>query len=331
MWQRILQPIPLCSIPAEFYTIAYASLHDLDRVLFPLYIDPSRLHSTTSPTSFFPTLADEYAFLLPFTKTPKAATALDAESETGFKTSNLKTKDISSLSPSPAAIGSTAVLVGLLRCLQSCSLVDVSAETGDGQQALAEEAAFKRGEIDEDTLHNLPGEKKTEAINRSPRSFKVDAIQAIANLTCLSLQGSSEVVDGQSLLGAASALELCLSQSRMDPHNPFAREWSILATKNLTEKHYGNQSRISSLKLQGVEHNEQLKKIGIDTWEDNGRVKIGQNPEAEKEKEKLQEPGNHPETKVDFNSGSVQHVSSVDDMLSELKEEYDLNVDYDFM
>jgi len=325
LWMHIFRPLPLLRINSDAFSITYLSLHVLDAGLFPISLsgvknksnmiesglETAQCYSSDSLTtqlfpnldSFFPNALHEARFLSTFASIPSAATS--------FST------DVSPTSANAISIAASALLVTLVRLLQTCCLVDQASQTGDGSRQIAEEAAFHRGEITQDELQVM-GERKVCAVNRSPRGFKVDIIRTLANIA--SIAGTTTL----SLLGAASTLELCLSLSRMDPHNSFSREWSILATKNLTERHFGNQSRIAALSFEGVEHNNQLKKLGLDTWNEDGKVKIGS-------KAPIAEEQAGDEDIEEMISSDGTQISSVDSMLEELKEEYNINVDYDFM
>lgn len=344
-WQHFLGTQRISHIPMKDFTFLYTLLSAFDSTLFPIYDAPLNQNETDIPS-----IIQEYCFLEPFasldqtTKLHDFITSCDCQSldqRMAFERSD----EYSSI------VSSTAIFLGLLKSLQTCTIIDTASVTGDGTLAISQEAAVLRGDITEEEMLQTPGEQKSHAINRSPMSFKVDVIQALANLSCVTATEQSfekpnieevrsdsfQTIPGQSLLGAASALELCLSHSRMDSHNPFIREWSILATKNLTEKHYGNQSRVAALSLVGVEHNEDLQRIGVDVWSDNGKVKIARNDPNESLTKTTVEtptptstPTTATKTTTGDGNGSVQYVSTVDDMLSELKEEYQLNID-DFM
>jgi ataxin-10 len=70
---------------------------------------------------------------------------------------------------------------------------------------------------------------------------------------------------------------IILNGCNIDKHNPFLREWSILALRNLTEENEENQKFISELVPEGVPTNvqEDMNEIGVDVQlTEEGSVKL---------------------------------------------------------
>jgi hypothetical protein len=58
-------------------------------------------------------------------------------------------------------------------------------------------------------------------------------------------------------------IPIILNHTSVDENNPFIREWSILAIRNLCENNSENQGLIASLQPKGVVENELLNKLGL--------------------------------------------------------------------
>lgn len=81
--------------------------------------------------------------------------------------------------------------------------------------------------------------------------------------TALGAVGATErVLDCTAAAGAGETSAAGLVRA----HNPFLREWAVLAVRNLTLEHWGNQQRVAALSLQGVARNEALETMGLRAW-----------------------------------------------------------------
>ncbi|KAJ3102088.1 Ataxin-10 [Phlyctochytrium planicorne] len=76
-------------------------------------------------------------------------------------------------------------------------------------------------------------------------SLKVDAIKVIANMC----YGVPEVQDEFRNLGG---IPIVLNHCKIDDSNPFIREWSIFAIRNLCENNAKNQALIASMEARGM-------------------------------------------------------------------------------
>ncbi|KYQ90098.1 ataxin-10 [Tieghemostelium lacteum] len=102
--------------------------------------------------------------------------------------------------------------------------------------------------------------------------FKKELIRIIGNLAYKNKNNQDEIRE----LGG---IEIILNHCRFDPSNPYIREWSIFAIRNLCDENLQNQQLIQNLKMQGVAKNEELQDLGIqiETTE-NGTLKFTQTP-----------------------------------------------------
>ncbi|TPX32693.1 hypothetical protein SmJEL517_g04229 [Synchytrium microbalum] len=107
------------------------------------------------------------------------------------------------------------------------------------------------------------------ALNQGLYRFKVNIVGVLGNL-CYECR---EVQDEIRRLGG---IPLILSQAHIDDANPWLREYTILAIRNLLEKNTENQQVVASLKAQQVVDQEVLKPTGLHAFVDSeGRVKVG--------------------------------------------------------
>lgn len=79
---------------------------------------------------------------------------------------------------------------------------------------------------------------------------------------------------------ALGGVELLLSQCSIDPASPMAKEWALLAVRNLTETCDTAHARIRSLTAQGVEQTEEMAAAGVrlEVDEASGKLKAVQEP-----------------------------------------------------
>lgn len=77
-------------------------------------------------------------------------------------------------------------------------------------------------------------------------------------------------------LKATGGLVIVLNSCNIDKENPFLREWSILALRNLTENNEENQKFISELAPEGVptEVQEEMNEIGVAVEVSEGTVQF---------------------------------------------------------
>jgi hypothetical protein len=54
-----------------------------------------------------------------------------------------------------------------------------------------------------------------------------------------------------------------MNQCQLEEMNPYCKEWAILALRNLTNGHEGNQASIAVLKQQGVTNEKELTDMNL--------------------------------------------------------------------
>lgn len=71
-------------------------------------------------------------------------------------------------------------------------------------------------------------------------------------------------------------VELLLCQCVIDDASPMAKEWALLALRNLCEGCIGAHARIRGLQAQGVVRTEEMEAAGIDVRvdADTGKVRV---------------------------------------------------------
>ena len=78
----------------------------------------------------------------------------------------------------------------------------------------------------------------------------------------------------QDLVREFDGIVLILNQCNLDSENPFIREWSLLALRNLCEDNVENQKVISSLKENEIPDNEFQKEMGVRLELKDGKINI---------------------------------------------------------
>lgn len=100
--------------------------------------------------------------------------------------------------------------------------------------------------------------------------LKTHLVRIIANM-------SFECPEVQDLVRERGGLHLVLNHFLIDENNPFLREWSILAVRNLTDNNIQNQEVISQLQIIDVPQNvkEDLNTIGFELkFNPNGKINV---------------------------------------------------------
>ncbi|KAN0043443.1 hypothetical protein ACTA71_011102 [Dictyostelium dimigraforme] len=109
------------------------------------------------------------------------------------------------------------------------------------------------------------------------KGFKIELIRILGNLSYKNRGNQDEIRE----LGG---IEIILNHCRFDVNNPYIKEWSVFAIRNLCEDNLDNQNLIESLKIKGVASNDELKDLGIEVGvTENGTIKFKNVPKKEKE------------------------------------------------
>ncbi|KAN0027575.1 hypothetical protein ACTFIU_010543 [Dictyostelium citrinum] len=114
-------------------------------------------------------------------------------------------------------------------------------------------------------------------IESQDKGFKIELIRILGNLSYKNRSNQDEIRE----LGG---IEIILNHCRFDINNPYIKEWSVFAIRNLCEDNIENQNLIESLKIKGVASNDELKDLGIEVGvTENGTIKFKNVPKKEKE------------------------------------------------
>ncbi|KAN0034372.1 hypothetical protein ACTFIV_000878 [Dictyostelium citrinum] len=114
-------------------------------------------------------------------------------------------------------------------------------------------------------------------IESQDKGFKIELIRILGNLSYKNRSNQDEIRE----LGG---IEIILNHCRFDVNNPYIKEWSVFAIRNLCEDNIENQNLIESLKIKGVASNDELKDLGIEVGvTENGTIKFKNVPKKEKE------------------------------------------------
>ncbi|KAM9960991.1 hypothetical protein ACTFIW_010158 [Dictyostelium discoideum] len=114
-------------------------------------------------------------------------------------------------------------------------------------------------------------------IESQDKGFKIELIRILGNLSYKN-RGNQDEIRG---LGG---IEIILNHCRFDVNNPYIKEWSVFAIRNLCEDNVENQNLIESLKVKGVANNDELKDLGLEVGvTENGTIKFKNVPKKEKE------------------------------------------------
>jgi hypothetical protein len=107
---------------------------------------------------------------------------------------------------------------------------------------------------------------KLEVPEQGMKSF---LMKIIANLSYNNLEC-------QELIRSEGGIPVILNHFIIDDNNPYLREWTILAIRNITENNIENQNFISSLELQDVPQNaqEEFQNMGFETRLVDGKLKF---------------------------------------------------------
>ncbi|KAF2074136.1 hypothetical protein CYY_004539 [Polysphondylium violaceum] len=116
---------------------------------------------------------------------------------------------------------------------------------------------------------STPTDKDTSNINceTEDKGFKKDLIRILGNLAYKNKANQDEIRE----LGG---IELILNHCRFDVKNPYIKEWSVFAIRNLCEENQKNQMVIENLRNQGVANAEELESLGIKVEMQNGSIKF---------------------------------------------------------
>ncbi|EGC32408.1 hypothetical protein DICPUDRAFT_89226 [Dictyostelium purpureum] len=116
---------------------------------------------------------------------------------------------------------------------------------------------------------------KTKGFNQSCESedkgFKKEIIRILGNLAHKNFNNQNEIRE----LGG---IELILNHCRFDIKNPYIKEWSVFAIRNLCEENQENQNVINNLKMEGIANQKELNDLGIEVGVENGAVKFKNAP-----------------------------------------------------
>ncbi|EAL73029.1 hypothetical protein DDB_G0268880 [Dictyostelium discoideum AX4] len=114
-------------------------------------------------------------------------------------------------------------------------------------------------------------------IESQDKGFKIELIRILGNLSYKNRGNQDEIRE----LGG---IEIILNHCRFDVNNPYIKEWSVFAIRNLCEDNVENQNLIESLKVKGVANNDELKDLGLEVGvTENGTIKFKNVPKKEKE------------------------------------------------
>ncbi|KAJ3326612.1 Ataxin-10 [Blyttiomyces sp. JEL0837] len=112
-------------------------------------------------------------------------------------------------------------------------------------------------------------------VNKGLFMLKVDTIKVIANLS----YRSKEVQDEFRKIGG---IPVVLNHCNIDDANPFLKEWSIFAIRNLCENNTENQDLIAGMKPQGLSNDSvtgqggSLEAMGLRaSMTSEGRIRVG--------------------------------------------------------
>ncbi|XP_006817076.1 ataxin-10-like [Saccoglossus kowalevskii] len=97
--------------------------------------------------------------------------------------------------------------------------------------------------------------------------FKRDLIRLIGNM-CYKNK------DNQDMVRISEGIPLILEHCNIDEHNPFISQWAIFAIHNICEQNADNQDVIASMQNQGVADCKQLKELGVDVQERDGKIYV---------------------------------------------------------
>ncbi|ORX82061.1 hypothetical protein BCR32DRAFT_267896 [Anaeromyces robustus] len=109
--------------------------------------------------------------------------------------------------------------------------------------------------------------------------FKSDIITVISGLAynCKHIQDEIRELGG---------LPLVLANCNIDNNNPYIKERSVFAIRNLCQNNPENQKIIDSLEAKGVDKSTNLDEMGIDAEiDENGKLQIKRIPKKEQKKE----------------------------------------------
>jgi len=107
--------------------------------------------------------------------------------------------------------------------------------------------------------------------------YKRELMRIVANLCYHNSRNQDEVRE----LGG---LEIVLNYCNIDDKNPYIREWSLFAIRNLLTDNEENQELIKSLYVKGIPANPELKDLGLQVEIVNGVIRLSkiddkQNPD----------------------------------------------------
>eukprot|EP01132_Coremiostelium_polycephalum_P000883 gene883-1106_t len=108
------------------------------------------------------------------------------------------------------------------------------------------------------------------------KGFKKELIRILGNLAYRNRDNQNEIRE----LGG---IELVLNHARFDVKNPYIREWSLFAIRNLLEGNEENQKLIENLKMKGIANQEELEALGIQVTNSNGALKFKHDPSLKKQ------------------------------------------------
>jgi len=111
---------------------------------------------------------------------------------------------------------------------------------------------------------NMNNKDKSEVPEQGMKSY---LMKIIANLCYNNFEC-------QELIRTEGGISTILNHFIIDDNNPYLREWTILAIRNLTENNLENQNFISSLELQDVTQSalEEFQNMGFETRVEDGKL-----------------------------------------------------------
>ena len=101
-----------------------------------------------------------------------------------------------------------------------------------------------------------------------PQGLMGDIVRIVGN-------ASADCKRNQDLVREEGGLLLILDSCRIDTHNPFIREWALLAVRNLVVDNEENQKEVAGLEMQGVAETRELADMGLEAYVDeHGKLKF---------------------------------------------------------
>ncbi|EGG15188.1 ataxin-10 [Cavenderia fasciculata] len=104
-----------------------------------------------------------------------------------------------------------------------------------------------------DTVPHDP-RKPVDQDKKHEMGFKKEIIRILGNVAYLNEPNQHEIRE----LGG---IQLILNNCRIDPNNPYIKEWGVFAIRNIMENNEKNQQLVQDLKMQGVANQNELESM----------------------------------------------------------------------